>query len=84
MYLGAIWGFSEAIGLRTASNVWFWRPCALTIGAIFFARWLSQIQEYVIEGDIKLFRGTKPSGGYSRDEKEILLAPESEKERVYS
>ena len=26
---GAIWGFSEAIGLRTTSNVWFWRPVAL-------------------------------------------------------
>eukprot|EP00584_Thalassiosira_punctigera_P003656 CAMPEP_0172536268 /NCGR_PEP_ID=MMETSP1067-20121228/8063_1 /TAXON_ID=265564 ORGANISM="Thalassiosira punctigera, Strain Tpunct2005C2" /NCGR_SAMPLE_ID=MMETSP1067 /ASSEMBLY_ACC=CAM_ASM_000444 /LENGTH=66 /DNA_ID=CAMNT_0013321307 /DNA_START=101 /DNA_END=298 /DNA_ORIENTATION=+ len=36
---GAIWGFSEAVGLRVASTVWFWRPCALVVGAIFFMRW---------------------------------------------
>eukprot|EP00978_Attheya_sp_CCMP212_P024094 scaffold75214_cov31-Attheya_sp.AAC.1 len=27
---GAIWGCSEAVGLRNATNVSFWRPLALT------------------------------------------------------
>ena len=46
---GAIWGFSEALGLRTSASVWFWRPCALSFGAIFFVRWLMQICEYMAE-----------------------------------
>jgi len=46
---GAIWGFSEAVGLRVPPTVWFWRPCALTFGFIFFCRWLLQIQDYVVD-----------------------------------
>ena len=40
---GAIWGFSEACGLRHAGNVWFWRPAALSVASIFFLRWLEEI-----------------------------------------
>lgn len=43
---GAIWGFSEAAGLRNARNIWFWRPAALTVGTIFLVRWLKQIYEF--------------------------------------
>jgi hypothetical protein len=43
---GAIWGFSEAIGLRKPDTLWFWRPCALLFGFIFFIRWIRQIQDY--------------------------------------
>jgi len=46
---GAIWGFSEAVTLRNPDTVWFWRPCALTFGVIFFVRWLMQIQDYLVE-----------------------------------
>lgn len=46
---GAIWGFSEALTLRNSDTVWFWRPCALTVGAIFFCRWLIQIRDCMIE-----------------------------------
>ena len=46
---GAIWGFSEAVGLRVPQTVWFWRPCALVFGFIFFCRWLLQIQDYVVD-----------------------------------
>jgi hypothetical protein len=49
---GAIWGFSEAVGLREPTTVWFWRPCALTFGAIFFVRWLCQIRDHVAEEDV--------------------------------
>jgi hypothetical protein len=48
---GAIWGFSEALGLRVPSTVWFWRPCALTFGAIFFVRWLCQARDHVEDWD---------------------------------
>ena len=48
---GAIWGFSEAIGLRVPSTVWFWRPCALTFGAIFLVRWLGQVRDHVVADD---------------------------------
>lgn len=45
---GAIWGFSEVIGLRRPETIWFWRPFALTFGMIFFVRWIMQIQDYII------------------------------------
>lgn len=50
---GAIWGFSEAIGFRTPATVWFWRPCALTFGAIFFVRWIMQIDDFMVESGMK-------------------------------
>lgn len=46
---GAIWGFSEAVTLRTPDTIWFWRPCALIFGVIFFVRWMMQIQDYLVE-----------------------------------
>mmetsp|Transcript_48 Transcript_48/g.57 ORF Transcript_48/g.57 Transcript_48/m.57 type:complete len:111 (+) Transcript_48:185-517(+) len=50
---GAIWGFSEAVGLRHPSTIWFWRPCALIIGAVFFVRWMMQIQDFIDENKSK-------------------------------
>jgi hypothetical protein len=46
---GAIWGSSEAAALRTADNIWFWRPFALFVGAIFFVRWILQINCFIEE-----------------------------------
>ena len=46
---GAIWGFSEAIGLRTKTTIWFWRPAALGMGFIFFMRWVLQVYIFVAE-----------------------------------
>ncbi|KAL3794371.1 hypothetical protein HJC23_012908 [Cyclotella cryptica] len=51
---GAVWGFSEAIGLRHDGTLWFWRPCALAVGTLFWARWLCQIRDYVSENKIDL------------------------------
>ena len=51
---GARWGFSEAVGLRVPATIWFWRPCALTFGAIFFVRWLCQARDYVDKEDVRL------------------------------
>lgn len=81
---GAIWGFSEAIGLRVSSTIWFWRPCALTVGAIFFVRWISQIQDYVTEENIHVFMSKKSatSGVDGVDEEQVALA--SENGKVYS
>jgi hypothetical protein len=45
--VGAIWGFSEAAGLRNISNVWFWRPAALLVGTTFLARWLKQMYDFL-------------------------------------
>lgn len=46
---GAIWGFSEVIGLRTPETLWFWRPCALMFGAVFFFRWWLQMSDFLSE-----------------------------------
>mmetsp|Transcript_2113 Transcript_2113/g.4040 ORF Transcript_2113/g.4040 Transcript_2113/m.4040 type:complete len:117 (+) Transcript_2113:774-1124(+) len=46
---GAIWGFSEVIGLRVSSTVWFWRPCAFCVGVIFFGRWVCEIRENFVK-----------------------------------
>ncbi|CAJ1942178.1 unnamed protein product [Cylindrotheca closterium] len=43
---GAVWGFSEAIGLRTSMNAWFWRPVTLFAGSLFFIRWYRQVKEF--------------------------------------
>lgn len=75
---GAIWGFSEAIGLRVASTVWFWRPCALIVGAIFFVRWLLQIRDYILEENIHIsLTGNKSMEGY--DEENVSLHFHGEK-----
>jgi hypothetical protein len=44
---GAIWGLSEAVGLRSSQSAWFWRPVALSVGMIFLVRWIGQIQDYI-------------------------------------
>ena len=41
---GAVWGFSECVGLRTNENVWFWRHLSLLVFVIFFIRWLRHLQ----------------------------------------
>jgi len=46
---GAIWGFSEVLTLRRPETVFFWRPVALTIGFIFFIRWMMQIKDFMNE-----------------------------------
>lgn len=50
---GAVWGFSEACGLRTPDNLDVWRPTALTVAFIFFIRWIRQLQEALLEKDSK-------------------------------
>ena len=47
---GAVWGFSEAVGLRTPDTVWFWRPASLIVGGIFFLRWIWQFYNAIQEG----------------------------------
>lgn len=42
---GAVWGFSEACGLRRDNRDPFWRAAALSVGAVFFARWLFQLAD---------------------------------------
>jgi hypothetical protein len=44
---GAIWGCSEAVGLRHSGNLWFWRPAALLVGMIFLGRWILQLKESI-------------------------------------
>eukprot|EP00571_Detonula_confervacea_P013581 CAMPEP_0172311700 /NCGR_PEP_ID=MMETSP1058-20130122/15593_1 /TAXON_ID=83371 /ORGANISM="Detonula confervacea, Strain CCMP 353" /LENGTH=107 /DNA_ID=CAMNT_0013024973 /DNA_START=207 /DNA_END=530 /DNA_ORIENTATION=- len=79
---GAIWGFSEAVGLRVATNIWFWRPCALTVGTIFFARWIMQMQDCILEENIRLpFAVGKAANG--DDEENISLHPQHEA-KVYN
>lgn len=70
---GAIWGFSEVVGLRVPATLWFWRPCAATFGGIFFIRWLLQIRDYVVEEKIHF------SGKAARadDVEEVHLAPQT-------
>lgn len=52
---GAIWGFSEVIGLRTPSTAWFWRPTAQFFGAVFFARWVLELNAHLEKEDLNLF-----------------------------
>lgn len=40
---GAIWGSSEAIGLRNDENRWFFRWLACLLGFVFLVRWVVQL-----------------------------------------
>ena len=59
---GAVWGFSEAIGLRTSATLWFWRPCTLSAGALFFMRWYRQLQEFGRLYDLRAKRRSTVEG----------------------
>ena len=76
---GAIWGFSEALGLRNPSTIWFWRPCALVFGAVFFCRWLLQINDYIIEKSLETTVSEKEEELVAQDE----TAPLTETNGVY-
>jgi hypothetical protein len=52
---GAIWGFSEAIGLRHPDNIWFWRPIALFVGGMFWCRWVGEVKEFMDENEVDLW-----------------------------
>ena len=72
---GAIWGFSEVIGFRTPETVWFWRPTAQVVGAIFFARWVMQLNTHLEEEEIFFgrHRGNKQECGVTEESKLILV-----------
>ena len=40
---GAIWGSSEAIGLRNDANRWFFQWLACLVGFVFLVRWVVQL-----------------------------------------
>ena len=83
---GAIWGFSEAIGLRTTETLWFWRPCALIVGVIFFVRWCRQIREYVICNEKEFYRKqqtTKSIAG-SKSSETLELTSELDESHIVS
>lgn len=45
---GAVWGFSELVGLHTEyTKESIWRPLALAVGAIFALRWLWQTVHFL-------------------------------------
>jgi len=44
---GAIWGFSEVLTLRNPKTQEFWRGVALSIGGIFFVRFIMQCSDYL-------------------------------------
>eukprot|EP01083_Nonionella_stella_P251233 867026_1 len=73
---GAIWGFSEAIGLRTPHTLYIWRPTALTFGAIFFVRWIMQINDYMYETGMKV--DLLGEGTAMEMEKEALIEEKKE------
>jgi hypothetical protein len=72
--MGATWGSSEILGLRVASNSWFWRPCALIVGVVFLTRWIKQVQDYVVEENIQLFPMRVSSDGREGEEKPLLAS----------
>lgn len=57
---GAIWGFSEAMSLRRPDTQEFYRAIALLVAAIFFARFLFQIRDFIAERTEEDVIPTKP------------------------
>jgi hypothetical protein len=71
---GAVWGFSEVIGLRTPETVWLWRPVAQFVGAVFFARWILELDAHLKEENIVLF----PRRSSSRQQLEVTVHHDEE------
>ena len=71
---GAIWGFSEVIGFRTPDTVWFWRPTSLFVGAVFFARWVFQLNDHLEKEEIFGRRGNREEYGATEETKLIMVA----------
>ena len=44
---GAVWGWSEVVGLRTAENKDGWQVTALVVGFVIFLRWMCYIYQHV-------------------------------------
>ena len=42
---GAIWGFTEVLKLRNSNTQEFWRYIALTIGILFFIRFIFSVKK---------------------------------------
>ena len=74
--VGAIWGFSEVVGFRTPETVWFWRPTAQFFGAVFFARWVLELNTHLekegIFGRRSSSRNTDAYG--ATEESKLMLA----------
>jgi hypothetical protein len=45
---GAVWGSSDAVGLRTPDTQEAWRVAALVTGNVFFLRWVIEIMSYCL------------------------------------
>lgn len=50
---GAIWGYSEVCTFRNPETVHTWRFYALTVGLVFFIRWLLQIKDFITDYDVE-------------------------------
>lgn len=71
--VGAIWGFSEVIGFRTPETVWFWRPTAQFFGAVFFARWVLELNTHLEKEEI--FGPRRNTDAYgATEESKLMLA----------
>ncbi|KAL7460295.1 hypothetical protein ACHAXS_000757 [Conticribra weissflogii] len=84
---GAIWGFSEVIGLRVPTTIWFWRPCAFSVGLIFFGCWVCEImKDFEIEsGSLTLWmKRTTPRGGVDKVAKEDVCLVQVENTKYYT
>lgn len=59
---GAIWGFSEVMTFRRPETQTRWRFIALTVGFIFYTRYISQIKDFEFESKLE---DEKPETGKS-------------------
>lgn len=48
--VGACWGFTEIVTLRTPETNHLWRPISYSVGLLFIIRWILQTFEYATEG----------------------------------
>jgi hypothetical protein len=75
--VGAIWGFSEVVGFRTPETVWFWRPTAQVFGAVFFARWVLELNTHLEKEEIfgRRSSSSRNSDAYgATEESKLMLA----------
>ena len=69
--VGAVWGFSEILTLRTTESNNVWRPVSIVVGILFLLRWILYLVEFIRLGGTSLSDHEKDATSSSDDDTDI-------------
>jgi hypothetical protein len=69
--VGAVWGFSEIVTLRTSETNDVWRPISIVVGVIFLMRWMLYLIGFIKSGGSSAADQAKGDDSHSGDGNDI-------------